>query len=153
MTTIINAIPSYLITVTASVAFFIALNLMKDFIQNKIIHAKTETARARWMYANQLADTAVASLVGKDMAGHEKFARAKQLVQDALQKAGIKNIDLAAIETAIQSAYEKSELTPTITPQTKKSITSTPIVAKQSGTDITPDAQAPAIDPTKGDNQ
>lgn len=150
---IINAIPSYLITVTASVAFFVALNLLKDFIHSKVIHAKTETARVRWMYANQLADTAVASLVGKDMAGHEKFAQATQLVQDTLQKVGIKNVDLAAIETAIQSAYEKSELTPTVNPQTKKSITSTPIVAKQTGTDITPNAQALAIDPTKGDNQ
>lgn len=117
---IINAIPSYLITVTASVAFFIALNLMKDFIHSKVIHAKTETTRVRWIYTERLADNAVNSLVGKNMAGHEKFARATQIVQEALKKAEIKNIDLAAIEAAIQSAYEKSDLTPIVDSSSKQ---------------------------------
>ena len=105
---VINEIPSYLITVTASVAFFIALKLMQNFIHAKVIHAKTETSRAAWSCAAQLADNAVASLVGKDMAGHEKFRQATDIVQQALQKQGIKNIDLNAIETLVQSAYENN---------------------------------------------
>lgn len=134
---IINAIPSYLITVTASVTFFVALKLMQNFIHTKVIHAKTETARARWLYVQQLADTAVASLVGKNIAGHEKFVQATQIVQAALEKQGIKNVDLNAIETAIQSAYENSALTPTVNPaQTQSTI---------------PAGTVQAIDPTKGD--
>lgn len=70
---------------------------MRDFIHSKVIHAKTETARVRWMYTERLADNAVNSLAGKNMAGHEKFAQATQIVQEALKKAEINNIDLAAI--------------------------------------------------------
>lgn len=113
---IVNAIPSYLITVTASVAFFVALKLFQTFIYSKAQHAKTEASRAAWSYAAQLADTAVASLVGKDMAGHEKFRQATQIVQSALEQQGIKNVDLNAIGAMIQAAYEKSPLTPTVEP-------------------------------------
>ena len=110
---IINAIPSYLITVTASVAFFVALKILHNFVEYKIATAKTQQAKERWIYVQQLADTAVNSLVGKDIAGHEKFVQATSIVQSALEKQGIKNVDLKAIEAAIQSAYEKSPLTPT----------------------------------------
>lgn len=113
---VINVIPSYLITVTASVAFFITLKLLQNFIHTKVVHAKTETSRVAWAYAAQLADTAVASLVGKDMAGHEKFRQATQIVQSALEQQGIKNVDLNAIEAMIQAAYEKSPLTQTVEP-------------------------------------
>lgn len=122
MTTIINAIPEYLITVTASVAFFIALKLLQNFIHTKAIHAKTETSRAAWSYAAQLADTAVASLVGRDMAGHEKFRQATQIVQSALEQQGIKNVDLNAIEAMVQAAYEKSPLTPTVEPTQRTAV-------------------------------
>lgn len=114
MSTIINAIPSYLITVTASVAFFVALKILHNFVEHKIVTAKTQQAKERWIYVQQLADTAVNSLVGKDIAGHEKFVQATAIVQSALEKQGIKNVDLKAIEAAIQSAYEKSPLTSTI---------------------------------------
>ena len=114
MNEIINAIPSYLITVTASVAFFVALKILHNFVEHKIVTAKTQQAKERWIYVQQLADTAVNSLVGKDIAGHEKFVQATAIVQSALEKQGIKNVDLKAIEAAIQSAYEKSPLTSTI---------------------------------------
>lgn len=140
---IINTIPSYLITVTASVAFFVALKLLQNFIHTKVIHAKTETSRAAWSYAAQLADTAVASLVGKDMAGHEKFRQATDIVQQALQKQGIKNIDINAIETLVQSAYEKSALTPTVDPTSQQAQPTKPATI--------PAGQAPAIDPMKGE--
>lgn len=144
MTTIVNAIPEYLITVTTSVAFFVALKLLQNFIHTKAIHAKTETSRAAWSCAAQLADNAVTSLVGKDMAGHEKFRQATDIVQQALQKQGIKNIDLNAIETLVQSAYEKSELTPTVDPTLQE--------ARSTKTATIPAGQAPAIDPMKGEN-
>lgn len=115
MNEIINAIPSYSITVTTSVAFFIALKIMHNFVEHKIVIAKTQQAKERWIYVQQLADTAVNSLVGKDIAGHEKFVQATAIVQSALEKQGIKNVDLKAIEAAIQSAYEKLPLTPSTT--------------------------------------
>ena len=111
---IINAIPSYLITVTASVAFFVALNILENFFQHKIATAKTQQAKERWTYIQQLADTAVTSLVGKNIAGNEKFAQATAIVQDTLAKQGFTNVDVKAIESAVQSAYEKSPLTSTI---------------------------------------
>ena len=146
MTTIVNAIPEYLITVTVSVAFFVALKLLQNFIHTKVIHAKTETSRTAWSYAAQLADTAVASLVGKDMAGHEKFVRATQIVQSALEQQGIKNVDLNAIEAMVQAAYEKSPLTPTTISETKLNSLEQEMPNFGPGT-------VEAIDTTKGDNQ
>ena len=116
MSTIINAIPTYILTAVISAAFYFALKQSQMFIHAKVIHAKTETSRAAWACAAQLSDNAVASLVGKDIAGHEKFLQATDIVQQALKQQGIKNIDLNAIETLVQSAYEKSALTPTVDP-------------------------------------
>ena len=117
---------------------------MQNFIHAKVIHAKTETSRAAWSCAAQLADNAVASLVGKDMAGHEKFRQATDIVQQALKQQGIKNIDLNAIETLVQSAYEKSTLTPTVDPTSQQE-------AQPTKTVTIPAGQAPAIDPMKGE--
>ena len=141
MNEIINAIPSYLITVTASVAFFVALKILHNFVEHKIVTAKTQQAKERWIYVQQLADTAVNSLVGKDIAGHEKFVQATAIVQSALEKQGIKNVDLKAIEAAIQSAYEKSPLTPTTNPEEKTD------KSGQKETVLVPDGKAKAIDP------
>ena len=140
MNEIINAIPSYLITVTASVAFFVALKILHNFVEHKIVTAKTQQAKERWIYVQQLADTAVNSLVGKDIAGHGKFVQATAIVQSALEKQGIKNVDLKAIEAAIQSAYEKSPLTSTI------SVTN-PDSLGQKASIFVPDGTAKAIDP------
>ena len=112
MNEIINAIPEYVITAVISTAFYFGVKEGQLLIRSKIQHAKTATARERWILTGQLAADAVNSLVGKDMAGHEKFAQATQIVQSALDRQGIKNVDLNAIETAIQAAYEKSPLTP-----------------------------------------
>ena len=141
MNEIINAIPSYLITVTASVAFFVALKILHNFVEHKIVTAKTQQAKERWIYVQQLADTAVNSLVGKDIAGHEKFVQATAIVQSALEKQGIKNVDLKAIEAAIQSAYEKSPLTPSTIAVTK------PDSLGQKASIFVPDGTAKAIDP------
>ncbi|HIY92175.1 MULTISPECIES: hypothetical protein [Limosilactobacillus] len=140
MSTIINAIPTYIMTAVISTVFYFALKQSQTFIHAKVTHAKTETSRAAWSCAERLADNAVASLVGKDMAGHEKFHQATGIVQQALQKQGIKNIDLNAIETLVQSAYEKSALTPTVDPTSQPTKPAT-----------IPAGQAPAIDPMKGE--
>lgn len=116
MNEIINTIPEYVITAVISTAFYFGVKEGQLLIRSKIQHAKTTTARERWILTGQLAADAVNSLVGKDMAGHEKFAQATQIVQSALDRQGIKNVDLNAIETAIQAAYEKSPLTPTTIP-------------------------------------
>ncbi|MCC4478079.1 hypothetical protein LMB76_07600 [Limosilactobacillus reuteri] len=144
MSTIINAIPTYILTAVISAVFYFALKQSQTFIHAKVIHAKTETSRAAWSYAAQLADNAVASLVGKDMAGHEKFRQATDIVQQALQKQGIKNIDLNAIEILVQSAYEKSTLTPTVDPTSQQAQSTKPAAVVSAG-------QAPAIDPMKGE--
>ena len=58
-----------------------------------------------------MADTAVSSLVNAQMTGDAKFNQATTIVQDALNKQGFKNVDVKAIESAVQAAYEKSDLT------------------------------------------
>ena len=111
MNEIINTIPTYIMTAVISTVFYFGVKEGQLLIRSKIQHAKTATARERWILTGQLAADAVNSLVGKDMAGHEKFAQATEIVQSALEKQGIKNVDLKAIESAVQAAYEKSNLT------------------------------------------
>ena len=146
MNEIINAIPEYVITAVISTAFYFGVKEGQLLIRSKIQHAKTATARERWILTGQLAADAVNSLVGKDMAGHEKFRQATQIVQSALDRQGIKNVDLNAIETAIQAAYEKSPLTPTIISGTKLNSLEQEMPNFGPGT-------VEAIDPMKGDNQ
>lgn len=146
MSTIINTIPTYILTAVISAAFYFALKQSQTFIHAKVIHAKTETSRAAWSCAAQLADNAVASLVGKDMAGHEKFRQATQIVQTALEQQGIKNVDLNAIEAMVQAAYEKSPLTPTTMSETKLNSLEQEMPNFGPGT-------VEAIDTTKGVNQ
>lgn len=146
MNEIINAIPEYVITAVISTAFYFSVKEGQLLIRSKIQHAKTATARERWILTGQLAADAVNSLVGKDMAGHEKFAQATQIVQSALDRQGIKNVDLNAIETAIQAAYEKSPLTPTTISGTKLNSLEQEMPNVGPGT-------VEAIDPMKGDNQ
>ena len=63
--------------------------------------------------------------------------KATAIVQSALEQQGIKNVDLKAIE----SAYEKSPLTPTTNPEEKAD------KSGQKGTVLVPDGKAKAIDP------
>lgn len=66
-----------------------------------------------WSFVEQVSNTAVSSLVNADLTGNEKFNKATLLVQNALTKQGFTNVDVKAIESAVQAAYEKSPLTPT----------------------------------------
>ncbi len=113
MNEIINAIPEYVITAVVSTAIFYLMNAGKNLLHSKVQHAKTTQSKELWSFIEQVANTAVNSLVGKNLTGDAKFAQATAIVQDALAKQGFTNVDVKAIEAAIQSAYEKSPLTPT----------------------------------------
>ncbi len=113
MNTIINVIPEYVITAVVSTAIFYALTYAKNLIHARALHAKTAQSKELWSFIEQVADTAVSSLVNAQMTGDAKFNQATTIVQDALNKQGFKNVDVKAIESAVQAAYEKSPLTPT----------------------------------------
>lgn len=119
MNTIINAIPEYVITAVVSTAIFYLMNAGKNLIHTKVQHAKTEQSKELWSFIEQVADTAVNSLVSSNLTGDEKFSQATSIVQNALDKQGFTNVDMKSIESAVQTAYEKSPLTPTTIPEVK----------------------------------
>ena len=113
MNEIINAIPEYVITAVVSTAIFYLMNAGKNLLHSKVQHAKIAQSKELWGFIEQVANTAVNSLVSKNLTGDAKFAQTTSIVQDALAKQGFTNVDVKAIESAVQSAYEKSPLTPT----------------------------------------
>lgn len=113
MNEIINAIPEYVITAVVSTAIFYLMNAGKNLLHSKVQHAKTAQSKELWGFIEQVANTAVNSLVSKNLTGDAKFAQATAIVQDTLNKQGFTNVDVKAIESAVQSAYEKSPLTST----------------------------------------
>ncbi len=141
MNEIINAIPEYVITAVVSTAIFYLMNAGKNLLHSKVQHAKTTQSKELWSFIEQVANTAVNSLVSKDITGDAKFAQATAIVQDALAKQGFTNVDVKSIESAVQSAYEKSPLTPTTNPEEKTD------KSGQKGKVIVPDGKAKAIDP------
>lgn len=114
VSTIINTIPEYVITAVVSTAIFYLMNAGKNLLHSKVQHAKTTQSKELWSFIEQVANTAVNSLVGKNLTGDAKFAQATAIVQGTLAKQGFTNVDVKSIESAVQSAYEKSPLTSTI---------------------------------------
>lgn len=141
MNEIINAIPEYVITAVVSTAIFYLMNTGKNLLHSKVQHAKTTQSKELWGFIEQVANTAVSSLVNADLTGNEKFNKATLLVQNALAKQGFTNVDVKSIESAVQSAYEKSPLTPTTNPEEKAD------KSGQKETVLVPDGKAKAIDP------
>ncbi len=113
MNEIINAIPEYIITAVVSTAVVYLMRVGKNLLHSKVQHAKTVQSKELWSFIEQVANTAVNSLVSKNITGDAKFAQATAIVQDTLNKQGFANVDVKSIESAVQSAYEKSPLTPT----------------------------------------
>ena len=111
MNEIINAIPEYVITLVVSTAIVYAFKYLKILIHAKALHAKTTQSKELWSFIEQVADTAVSSLVNAQMSGNDKFNQAITIVQDVLAKRGFTNVDVKSIESAVQAAYEKSDLT------------------------------------------
>ena len=95
---------------------YIAVAFGKPWVDSKIKHAKTAQEKEAWTLLEQVAMTAVNARVGKHQTGQEKFINASTTVQGYLAEKGI-DIDMKQVEAAVQSAYEKSPLTPTADPK------------------------------------
>ena len=101
---------------------YIAVAFGKPFVDSKIKHAKTAQQKELWTLLQQVSMTVVNSLVGKDMTGQAKFIEAVTQVQAYLANKGL-NVDMKQVQSAVQSAYELSTLTPTVNPNEDKSDT------------------------------
>ena len=95
---------------------YIAVAFGKPWVDSKVKHAKTAQQKKLWTLLEQVSMTVVNSLVGKDMTGQAKFVEAVTQVQAYLENKGL-DVDMKQVETAVQSAYEKSPLTPTAGPK------------------------------------
>lgn len=96
--------------------FYFGFAIAKPWVDGKIKHAKTAQEKEAWTLLEQVAMTAVNARVGKHQTGQEKFVDASTAVQGYLAEKGI-DIDMKQVEAAVQSAYEKSPLTPTADPK------------------------------------
>jgi hypothetical protein len=119
-TNFINDIVNWLISSGALSALFIfAWKYLKPVMVEKQKHAKNVQERELIGLVNELADNAVSSLVSYEgVTGHDKFKRATSLVGGALADKGL-DVKRETVEQAVQSAYEKSDLTPTVDPNAK----------------------------------
>ncbi len=120
--------------------FYIIVVVGKPYVDSKIKHAETVQEKEAWMLLEQVSMTAVNARIGKPMTGQEKFVDASSAVQAYLKNKGI-NIDMKQVQAAVQSAYEKSPLTPATNQEEKAD----KLGLKAS--DYIPDGKAEAIDP------
>lgn len=112
----INYLVEWLIQSGALVALVLfAWKFVKPWIDAKTSHASTEQAKLVWSLLEQVADISVSALVGQNMTGKDKFNLAVKNVQQAMRRHGF-GVNQAAAENVVQSAYEKSSLTPTVVP-------------------------------------
>ncbi|MEK1482632.1 hypothetical protein HC008_00210 [Limosilactobacillus fermentum] len=120
--------------------FYIIVVVGKPYVDSKIKNAKTAQEKEAWTLLEQVAMTAVNARVGEPMTGQEKFVDASTAVQAYLGNKEI-NIDMKQVQEAVQSAYEKS----TLTPATNQEEKADKLGLKAS--DSVPDGKAEAIDP------
>ncbi|WP_418292463.1 hypothetical protein [Limosilactobacillus vaginalis] len=120
MTKLITDIGNWLVSSGAlTVLFIFAWKYLKPVMEVKKLHAKTLQERELLGLVESLADNAVNSLVSNEaMSGHDKFKTATSLVGSTLADKGF-DVDQATVEHTVQSAYEKSDLTPTVDPNEK----------------------------------
>lgn len=131
MKTVNNIVEWFIQSGALVVLVLFAWKFVKPWLDAKTSHASTEQAKLVWGLIEQVADISVSALVGQNMTGKDKFDLAVKNVQQAMRKHGFE-VNQAAAENAVQSAYEKSSLTPTVVP----------------GNDIQPEqGSAVAIDP------
>lgn len=126
-------------------AFYFGFAVGKPWIDSKIKHAKTQQQKELWSLLEQIAMTAVTSLINSNKTGEQKFNEACMQVAKYLSDHGIQ-VNMATIQSAVQAAYEKSPLTPTTIPETKSDSFGQKVPNPVPGT-------VEAIDPMKGDNQ
>ena len=79
-------------------------------MEAKKTHAETEQSKAIWSLLETMADNAVVSMVNQPMLGSQKFETAVHKVNQSILNQGFDISDIA-IKTAVQAAYEKSDLT------------------------------------------
>ncbi|MCT3436773.1 hypothetical protein EFQ09_02120 [Limosilactobacillus fermentum] len=108
----INEIVEWLIQSGAlTVLFLFAWKIVKPWLDAKASHASAEKSNAVWMLIDQVASTAVNSLVSNNnLTGEQKFDQAVQSVINVLDRQGY-TITNDTAKLAVQSAYEKSPLT------------------------------------------
>lgn len=112
----VNDIVEWLIQSGALVALVLfAWKFVKPWLDFKTSHASAEKAKVAWDLLEQVADLSVTALVGQNMAGKDKFNLAVKNVQQSMQNHRFE-VNQAAAENAVQAAYEKSPLTPTVVP-------------------------------------
>ena len=145
----INEIVEWLIQSGALTALFLfAWKIVKPWLDAKASHASAEQSNAVWTLIDQVASTAVNSLVSNNkLTGEQKFNQAVQAVINALNRQGYAITEDTA-KLAVQSAYEQSPLTKstlTSSEQTKSTVTVGPTGVTAT---IKPaDGTATAIDP------
>lgn len=117
---IITDIGNWLVQSGALVTLAIfAWKYLKPVMVEKQKHAKTVQERELLGLVNSLADNAVNSLVNvQGVTGHDKFKQATTIVGSTLADKGF-DVQRETVEHAVQAAYEKSDLTPTIDPNAK----------------------------------
>ena len=108
----INEIVEWLIQSGALTALFLfAWKIVKPWLVAKASHASAEQSKAVWTLIDQVASTAVNSLVSNNkLTGEQKFNQAVHAVINALDRQGYAITEDTA-KLAVQSAYEKSPLT------------------------------------------
>lgn len=107
----LNDIVNWMISSGALTAFLIfAWKYAKPFLDEKAAHASTEQSKTMWALLENIADTVVSSLIDKPVSGSIKYNTATQQVQEEMAKQGF-TVDAKTAGMAVQSAYEKSDLT------------------------------------------
>lgn len=99
----------------ATIVIF-AWKYLKPVMVEKQKHTKTVQEKELLGLVNSLADNAVNSLVSAQGAtGSDKFKEATKIVGGTLADKGF-DVHQETVEHAVQAAYEKSDLTPTVDP-------------------------------------
>lgn len=117
MMKLITDIGNWLIQSGALVTIAVfAWKYLKPVMIEKQKHAKTLQEKELIGLLNSLADNEVNSLVSaQGVTGPDKFKRATQIVGSTLADKGFE-VQKETVEHAVQAAYEKSDLTPTVDP-------------------------------------
>lgn len=144
----VNDLVEWLIQSGALAALVLfAWKFVKPWLDAKASHAHAEKAKVAWSLLEQVADISVSALVGQNMTGKDKFSLAVKNVQQAMQSHGFE-VNQAAAENAVQSAYEKSPLTGSKQTGSEQSTSTVTVGPEGVTTTIGPaDGTATAIDP------
>ena len=111
MNKLITDFGNWLISSGALVTAFVFLwKYLKPVMEAKKVHAETEQSKAVWSLLETIADSAVTSMVNQPLLGSQKFETAVHKVNQSMLNQGFDISDIA-IKTAVQAAYEKSDLT------------------------------------------